>query len=251
MTKTIKVLGIIPARLGSTRVPEKMLKDIHGKTLIERTYERSKDARLVDVLVVATDSEHIAEVTKSFGASTIMTSENHKTGTDRACEAAEKFDEFAPDIVAVIWGDEPLYSASIIDDCIKRLKDNPELDAVAAADKITNQAMPGVDSIVKVVTNRYDQALYISRAMIPHWYRGNNMDYYHITGVMVMRMDFLKKYVLMEQSPLERTEGVEQLRIIENGYKLGIVKVDSGNLGVNTPIELEEVRRIFKKRLEK
>ncbi len=247
----IKVLGIIPARLGSTRIPEKMIKDIHGKTLIERTYDRSKNAQSIDALVVATDSNRIAEITKSFGAYTIMTSEDHKTGTDRAYEAAEKFDEFTPDVVAVIWGDEPLYHASVIDECVKRLVDNPELDAVAAADRITNQSMLGADSVVKVTTDKYDQALYISRALIPYQYKKNVMDHYHITGAMVMRMDFLKKYVAMEQTPLERIESVEQLRIIENGYKLGIVKVDSGNLGVNTPIELEEVRRIFKERLKK
>lgn len=246
-----KVLGIIPARLGSTRIPEKMLEDIHGKPLIQWTHERSKGAKLLDALVVGTDSERIAEVARSFGAQVIMTVEDHKTGTDRAYEAAKKFTEFVPDIVVVIWGDEPLYPASVIDECIKKLMDNPELDAVAAADKINNPMMLSMDSVVKVVTNKYDQALYISRSLIPYPYKESNIEYYHVTGAMVMRMDFLKKYVSMEQTPLERIESVEQLRILENGYKLGIVKIDSGNLGVNTPIELGEVKRIIGERLRK
>lgn len=244
-----KVLGIIPARLGSTRIPEKMLEDIHGKTLIQWTYERSKDAKLLDALVVGTDSERIAEAARLFGAQVIMTADDHKTGTDRAYEVAKKFTKFTPDIVAIIWGDEPLYPASVIDECIKKLMDNPNLDAVAAADKINNPTMLGMDSVVKVVTDKYDQALYISRALIPHPYKESSFEYYHVTGAMVMRMDFLEKYVSMEQTPLERTESVEQLRILENGYKLGILKIDSGNLGVNTPIELGEVKRIIGERI--
>lgn len=244
-----KVLGIIPARINSTRVPEKMLKDIHGKTLIEHTFLRSKNAKLLDALVIATDSKRIAEVAKSFGAEVIMTSENHKTGTDRAYEAAKKFKKFSPDIVAIIWGDEPLYPASIIDSCVKRLMYEPELDAVAAADKISNPAMLSTDSVVKVVMDKYDRALYISRAVIPHWFKGDNPDYYHIIGSMVMRMNFLGQYVSTEQTPLECVENVEQLRILENGHKLGIVKTNSGNLGVNTPMELQEVSKMIGKRI--
>ncbi len=246
-----KVLGVIPTRLGSTRIPEKILHDIHGKTLLEWTYERSKGAHLLDDLVVATDSDRIADVVKSFGAEVIMTSVEHKTGTDRAYEAAKKFKKFSPDVVAIIWGDEPLYPASIIDDCVKKLLDDPELVAVAAADNITDPSMLGTDSVVKVVTDKDNRALYISRALIPHWYKGNAPEYYHIIGAMVMRMDFLSKYVSMEQTPLELIESVEQLRIIENGYKLGIIKSNSGNLGVNTPIELQEVIRIIGKKLKR
>ncbi len=245
-----KVLGVIPTRLGSTRIPEKILHNIHGKTLIEWTYERSKRARLLDDLVVATDSDRIAEAVKSFGAEAIMTSVKHKTGTDRAYEAAEKYKKFSPDVVAVIWGDEPLYPASIIDACIKKLLSDRELVAVAAADNITDPSMLGTDSVVKVVTDKDDRAIYISRALIPHWYKGDAPKYYHIIGAMVMRMDFLKKYVSMKQTPLEQIEGVEQLRIIENGYKLGIIKSNSGNLGVNTPIELQEVKRIIGNKLK-
>ncbi len=246
-----KVLGVIPSRLGSTRIPEKMLKDIHGKTLIEWTYRRTKNAKNLDSLVIATDSDRIAEVAKSFGAEVVMTSVDHKTGTDRAQEAVKKFSAFKPDLVAIIWGDEPLYPAEIIDVCIKRMIEQPDLDAITAADKITNPAMLNTDSVVKVVTDKDDRAMYISRSPIPHWFKGDSPDYYHIIGVMVMRTDFLDKYVLMSQTPLEMIESVEQLRIIENGYKLGVVKVDSGNLGVNTPSELEEVRKIIESRESK
>lgn len=247
----VKIIGIIPARLGSTRIPEKMLADIHGKTLIQRTIERTQKAKLLDALVVATDSELIGDSARSMGTKVVMWPSplKSKNGTEGVALALEQFNEFEPDIVVTIWGDEPLYPPLVIDECIKKLLDNPDLDAVAAADKISDPAMLGTDSVVKVVTDKFDRAMYISRSPIPHWYKGDSPDYYHIIGAMVMRREFLGKYVSMSQSALEIAEGVEQLRILENGHKLGIVKVDSGNLGVNTPAELEEVRRIIGKKV--
>lgn len=245
-----KVLGVIPARLNSTRIPEKMLEDICGKTLIQRTIERTQKARLLDALIVATDSKEIAASAQKVGARVIMwpIPLQSKNGTEGVALALDQFNDFIPDVVVNIWGDEPLYPAQIIDDCVKKILADPELDAVAAADRISNPAMLGTDSVVKVVTDKDSRALYISRASIPYWYKGDSPDYYHIIGVMVMRSGFLKKYVSMSSSSLEKIEGVEQLRIIENGYKLGIVKSDSGNLGVNTPIELDEVRKITAQR---
>jgi len=240
-----KVLGIIPARIGSTRIPEKMLMDLAGKTLIERTYERSAKANCLDALIIATDSDRIAEAVRPLQARVIMTAIHHKNGTERASEALKKFDEFVPDIVVVIWGDEPLYPASVIDLCVDKLKEDSELQAVVAADKIIEPEMFAAESVVKIVTDTNDHALYISRAQIPHMYTKEPHTSYHVIGAMAMRTDFLLKYVSMTQTPLERIEGVEQLRIIENGYKLGVVKGNFHNLGVNTPEELEEVRRRY------
>lgn len=244
-----EVLGIIPARIGSTRIPGKMLKDILGKTLIQRTYERSVGAQTLDALIIATDSDDIERAATGFGAPIFRSILDHKNGTERAAEAARHFTAFTPEIVVIIWGDEPLYPAMAIDACVKMLKENPNLDAVTAADRITDKKMIDVNSVVKIVTDVNDSALYISRAVIPYNFTGQDVEYYHVIGAMAMRREFLFKYIDMVQTPLEKIESVEQLRILENGYKLGIVKGDFNNLGVNTPAEYDEVVKIFAERL--
>lgn len=244
-----KILGVIPARIGSTRIPNKMLKDICGKPLIQRTFERTKEALSLDALVIATDSDEIEQTALSFGARVIRSVSDHKNGTERSGEAVKLFKDFIPDIVVIVWGDEPLYPAVAIDNCVRMLRENPGLDAVTAADRIADPKMIDVNSVVKIVTDVNNHALYISRAVIPYNFTNQTVDYYHVIGAMAMRRDFLFKYIEMEQTPLEKIESVEQLRILENGYKLGIVKGDFNNLGVNTPDEYEEVVKIYEKRL--
>lgn len=247
-----KVLGIIPARIGSARLPKKMLEDLGGKTLIQRTYERSKGARKLDALVVATDSEDIAKSAEAVGAPVIMwpLPLKSKNGTEGTYEALKQFTDFSPDIVVTIWGDEPLYPAEVIDECIKMLRNDQDLQIVTAADRITDPGMIDSNSVVKIVTDIHNRALYISRSVIPYQYeQGHKTDHYHVIGTMAMRTGFLSTYVNMEQTPLECIEGVEQLRVIENGYELGIVKGDFNNLGVNTPEELIEVRRRYEEGL--
>ncbi|MBX4181449.1 3-deoxy-manno-octulosonate cytidylyltransferase [Candidatus Parcubacteria bacterium] len=247
-----KILGIIPARIGSTRIPEKMLKDIHGKPLIVRTYERTKDSKMLDELIVATDSDDIEKHLTSVGARVVRwpTPLSSRNGTEGVALALDSFNDFKPDIIVNIWGDEPLYPASAIDACVEKLLSDDNLVAVAAADRIIKPEMLEANSVVKVVTDKKDRALYISRSTIPYKYSDHDHDHYHIIGVMAMRADFLAEYVAMEQTALERIEGVEQIRILENGYELGIVKGDFNNLGVNTPDELEEVLKIYESKIK-
>jgi 3-deoxy-manno-octulosonate cytidylyltransferase (CMP-KDO synthetase) len=246
--KDIKVLGIIPARLDSTRLERKMLKDMVGKTLIERTYERTTAATALSALVVATDSEEIETIVRSQGATVIRSRKEHRNGSERAAEAAELFADFVPDVVAIIWGDEPLYPASIIDACVEKFITEGDYDAVSAAFKISDPAMVGVNSVGTVVTDVNDKVLYISRSLIPYNYTNQIVDYYHSTGIMVMSLDFLKKYNSLPQTPLEIIEGVEQLRILENGYSLGVIKTDANNIGVYTQEDYDKVVEIFKER---
>lgn len=243
-----KVLGVIPARLGSTRIPEKMLKDIVGKTLIERTVERTKKAESLDALIVTTDSEEIANIARSLDVAVIITETEILTGTDRVAAAVEKFNDFDPDIVVNIWGDEPLYPPEAIDRSVKMLLDDEELPVVAAADRFTDEKMLNEPSIVQVLTDLNNNALIFSRAPIPYPYTSEHVEYHHVIGVLAMRRTFLKKLLTLPRTPIEAREGVEQIRILEHGYRMGIVKGDFDNLGVNTPEELEEVRSIFKKR---
>lgn len=247
MNSEKKVLGIIPARIGSTRIPKKMLEDLGGKTLIQRTYERSKDASKLDALVVATDSEEIAESARAVGAPVIMwpTPITSKNGTEGAAMALKQFTDFEPEIVSIIWGDEPLYPAEAIDDSITLLLDDENLQVSSIGDLIKDEEMWRRPSVVKVLTDFSGTVLYISRAPIPHPYTEAPVDVHHIIGVMTVRAPFLKTFLSLPQTPLEKREGVEQMRILENGYRMKIVKGDYGSLGVNTPEELEQVRKRF------
>lgn len=246
--KKRKVLGVIPARIGSTRLPRKMLKDICGKTLIQRTYERSTGATMLDALVIATDSDEIEAHVKGLGAQVIRSIDEHQSGSDRAAEAAELFDDFIPDVVAVIWGDEPLYPASVIDACVEMYLAGSGFDVVSAAFKISDPDMIGQKSVGTVVTDLNNKVLYISRSLIPFDYTSASPDYYHSTGILVTSLEFLKKYNTLPQTPLEKIEGVEQLRILENGYTLGVVRTDANNIGVNTESEYNKVVQLFSER---
>lgn len=245
--KKNKILGVIPARLGSTRIPEKMLKDIEGKKLIERTIERTQKCSSLDQLVVTTDSDQIAELAKAKGVEVIMTDSAIPTGTDRVAAAVTQFTEFTPDIVVNIWGDEPLYPATAIDDCVQLLIDDPELPVATVADKITDLDMVNAPSVVQVLTDLNNNVLCFSRCPVPYPHTGEDYDHYHVIGVMAMKADFLNTFVNLPRTPIEMREGVEQMRILEHGYRIRVVKGDFKNLGVNTPEELEVVREIYKK----
>ncbi len=241
-----KVLGIIPARIGSTRLPNKMLVDIAGKSLIRRTYERSLNATSLDAIVVATDSDEIEAEVKSFGGNVVRSTAECENGTVRACNAAPLFTDFTPDAVAIIWGDEPLYPATVIDSCVEMFQQNDSFDAVTAAFKIHDLQMVVSDSVGKVVTDKNNRMLYLSRSPVPYNFTNGAVNYYHSSGVIVMKPEFLEIYNSLEQTQLEKIEGVEQLRILENGYTLGVVKSDFENVGVNTHEDLLKVIRIFK-----
>jgi 3-deoxy-manno-octulosonate cytidylyltransferase (CMP-KDO synthetase) len=247
-----KVLGVIPARIGSTRVPEKMILDICGKPLIQRTIERTQRAKNLDALVVATDSERIAEIATNLGVRAIMTPSELPTGTDRTAAAVKQFSDFVPDIVVNVWGDEPLYSATAIDACVELLLEDPDLQVAGVGDLIEDEKMIAEPSLVKVLTDLKNNVLCFSRAFVPHPYNSHAaVDVYHITGAMALRRDFLYMFLTLPQGPLELREGVEQMRILEHGYRMRIVKGTYQNLGVNTPEELEQVRVIVAERIEK
>ncbi|HEY4486792.1 MAG TPA: 3-deoxy-manno-octulosonate cytidylyltransferase [Candidatus Paceibacterota bacterium] len=247
--KKQKVLGIIPARLNSTRVPGKMLEDILGKPLIQRTLERTQKAQSLDALVVATDSPQIADIVKSLGVHVIMTPPEIPTGTDRVGVAAKQFTEFTPDIIVNIWGDEPLYPAEAIDECVSLLLEDEDLQVSGVGDLLESEVMVAEPSIVKVLTDLNNNVLMLSRSVVPFTHHKDNKGpVHHIIGVMAMRRDFLYTFLNLPQTPIELQEGVEQIRILEHGYRMRIVKGVYNNLGVNTPEELKKVTEIFRRR---
>jgi 3-deoxy-manno-octulosonate cytidylyltransferase (CMP-KDO synthetase) len=218
--KKQKVLGVISARIGSTRVPKKMLKDIWGKPLIQRAYERTAQAKKLDALVIATDSEEIEVLARSFGAKVIRSIKEHMNGTERTAEAIKLFTEFVPDTVVTVWGDEPFYPASVIDDCVD-LFHTGKFDVVIPSFKIEEPALIADPSVGKVVTDVHGRILYLSRSPIP----------YNFPRV-----------------GLEAIEDIEQLRILEQGYSIGTIKTNFINRGVNTPEDYEAVKKLYQER---
>lgn len=239
-----KVLGIIPARLESTRLPRKLLEEINGQPLIYHTWRRALAARTLDHVLIAADSKIIFDICRGFGADVLMTRGKIECGSDRVAVAAKLFKRFKPSIVVNIQGDEPLMPAEAIDQCVEAL----------VRDKIAVVATPAtyffeptdVDSpsFVKVVSDKRDHALYFSRHKIPYP-RGKFSDYWKHLGLYVFRAYFLQKYVTLPPTPLELAEKLEQLRILENGFKIKIVKGNFHNMEVNTLEELERARAML------
>lgn len=244
----MNVLGVIPARYNSTRLPGKPLKILNGKSLIQRVYENALKTKLINELVVATDDERIFKHVKSFGGKSVLTPSDLPSGTDRAAYVAKLYD---CDIIANVQGDEPFLSCEVIDDCIKALIDNDNLLVSTAAHSGIREAELADPNTVKVLVNRTSEAIYFSRQNIPY-IRLNGIliaDHpalIHI-GIYVYRKDFLLRFIEMPVSKLERLEQLEQLRILENGYKIKVIITDKDSFGIDTPEDLGKAENILQK----
>ena len=237
---------MIPARWGSTRFPGKPLHLIAGKALVHHVWERCCECRDLDEVVVATDDERIADAVKAFGGQVVMTRPDHVSGTDRIAEVARK----RPGCTHIIniQGDEPLISPALIGRLAKSLRKDPELPMITAA----NPLIPGAPEIqdpnvVKVVIDRTGRALYFSRSVIPHPRNGQETDliYYRHKGIYGFRRDFLLRFVRWKPSMLERVEGLEQLRAMENGAEIRVILTDDDSPGVDTPEQAAILDRIL------
>lgn len=239
-----RILGVIPARLASTRMARKMLAEIQGKTLLEYTFHQVQKAKTLDAIVIATDSKEIADVATAFGATVLMTDTKINSGSDRVAAAASLFTGFTPDIVVNIQGDEPLMPPLAIDDCVRGLID--DTDAVVSTPATLFPAGQAIDSpnFVKVVLDKNSHALYFSRSVIPFPRDPYNTYLKHL-GLYAFRSDFLYKYVSLSQTPLELAEKLEQLRILERGYTIKVVVGSYPTLEVNTPEEFEGVKQLI------
>lgn len=242
MSSQQRVVGIIPARMAATRLPGKPLLDICGKPMIQRVWERARSALLLADVFIATPDPEIAEAVAGFGGTAIMTSAAHRSGTDRLAEAAGNLDV---DIVVNIQGDEPLIDPEAIDASVTPLLDDPQLQmtslmARCPADQLDNPAT------VKVVCDLAGNALYFSRARIPYPRASEPAApvMQHI-GLYAYRRSFLLTYAALAPTPLERTEMLEQMRVLENGYRIRMVEVSAAPLSVDTPEDLETVRKIL------
>lgn len=240
----MKILCVIPARFASTRLPGKPLADIAGKPMIQRVYERASLAKLPDEVLVATDNDKVFAAVKNFGGSVVMTSAKHATGTDRLAEVAQKYPDV--DVIINVQGDEPLIEPSIIDNLAEVFEKDSELNMATLMTPIS-EAEQNNPNNVKVVTDLQGYALYFSRSLLPYPRKAGEIPVYKHIGIYAYRRDFLLRFAAMPSTPLEKSESLEQLRALENGYKIKVLKTDFHFIGVDTVEDLEKVNQLLKK----
>ncbi len=239
-----RILGIIPARIASSRFPGKVLASLAGKPMLQHVWQRAKQSRYLDDVLIATDDERVAGVVREFGGRVRMTRADHPSGTDRLAEVASS--ESAA-LYVNIQGDEPLIDPQAIDAAILSVHG----DETVAMGTLKKEIFDPTDivntNVVKVVTNLLGDAIYFSRCPIPYerdCRNGPPLYFKHI-GLYVYRRDFLLRYPDLTIGPLEQAERLEQLRALENGYRIRVVNTEYESLGVDTPEDLERVSQLF------
>lgn len=241
------IAAIIPARYGSVRLPGKPLIEIQGKSLIQRTYENTKKCKDLDQIIVATDDHRIFQHVNDFGGDVVMTPEECATGTDRLAYVLKQDPKLQNlDLIVNIQGDEPCIDPSVISALINILLKDPTAVMSTAVVKFDNANEAMNPSEVKCVLSLDGTALYFSRSLIPGskkpGYHNENTYYKHL-GIYAYRPDFLLKYTELPQTPLQITEDLEQLKVLEHGYKIKAIIVESNSPGVNTPEDIKKVEQ--------
>jgi 3-deoxy-manno-octulosonate cytidylyltransferase (CMP-KDO synthetase) len=239
------ILGVLPARWGSTRFPGKPLHLIAGKPLIQHVWERCQACSKLDRILVATDDERILQAVTAFGGNAVMTSPDHPTGTDRIAEALRAVPQ-ATHIVN-IQGDEPLIDPALIDQLAETMANAPALDMATAANPL-DPADPAVNdpNVVKVVTALDGRALYFSRSPLPFFRNPvDGLPVLRHKGIYAYSRSFLERFVTWPPSPLEKAESLEQLRALENGASIQVLVTNDTSPGVDTPEQALEIERLL------
>ena len=237
-------VGLIPARLAATRLPNKPLIEIGGKPMIQHVWERALRTPSLTRVAIATPDAEIADAAHRFGAEVVMTSPNHRSGTDRLAEAATLLDLLADTIVVNIQGDEPLLDPMAIEATVQLLLADPELPMSSLM-----CPCPEIDrdnpACVKVVCALNGDALYFSRARLPFPRNATATLVMQHVGLYAYRRHFLATYSTLTPTPLELSESLEQLRVLENGYRIRMTRVESAPIGVDTPEDLARVIQLL------
>ena len=241
----MKILCVIPARYASTRLPGKPLADIAGKPMICRVYERASQAKCIAAALVATDDQRVYDAVKAEGGRVMMTAKDHPTGTDRLAEVAAAYPEM--DLIINVQGDEPLIEPKLIDELAAVFAEDPDLRMATVMTEMKDAAEAQNPNNVKVVTDRSGYALYFSRSLLPYPRNAVGTPVYKHIGIYAYQRDFLLEYAKMKPTPLEQAESLEQLRALENGYKIKVVKTDYRFVGVDTAEDLQMVNEIYRK----
>jgi len=238
------ILCVIPVRYGSTRFPGKPLAKILDKPMVQWVWENAKKVKIIDRVIIATDDDRIFQTAKNFGAEVIMTDKNCKSGTDRVSEVAKKI---KCSIVVNLQGDEPLISSKTIEITIKELLKDKKAVVSTPVCRVYDKKELNDPNFVKVVFDKNKYAMYFSRVIIPfiahHSSLRKNFPFYKHIGLYVYRKNFLEKFSKMGESQLEKIEKLEQLRILENGYKIKVVVVNDRTIPVDNPEDIKKVER--------
>jgi 3-deoxy-manno-octulosonate cytidylyltransferase (CMP-KDO synthetase) len=234
----VKTAIVIPTRYESKRFPGKALVKIGEKPLIQHVYRQAQKVRGVERVLVATDDERIKKSVEEFEGEVVMTSAEHRCGTERVAEVAESLEA---DIIVNLQGDEPRIDPRSIEQVIAAMADKPTLPMATLKTRIKDEIELRNPNIVKVVTDRDDFALYFSRSIIPHQDKNQDLLAYKHIGVYAYRRDFLRQFARLQQTELEKREKLEQLRVLENGFKIMVIETEHDSIAVNTLKELEQV----------
>jgi 3-deoxy-manno-octulosonate cytidylyltransferase (CMP-KDO synthetase) len=243
----MKVIGVIPARYQSTRFEGKVLADILGKPMLQHVWERARQSLLLEDLIIACDDERVALVAQGFGAKVVSTAKGHASGTDRIIEVVNPLEV---KVVINIQADEPLIHPIMIDTVAQALLDDNQVSMASMMKKIENPKEINDPHVVKVVVDKDNFALYFSRSAIP--FRAENSEvktlvYYKHIGLYGYTKDFLFTYKNLPVSDLEKTECLEQLRVLEAGFRIKVIETKYDTMGVDTPADLEKVKEYLEK----
>jgi 3-deoxy-manno-octulosonate cytidylyltransferase (CMP-KDO synthetase) len=243
----MNVIGVIPARYQSSRFEGKVLADILGKPMIQYVWEQAKQSLLLDELIVACDDERVANVAGEFGAKVILTARAHASGTDRIIEVVNPLDV---KIIINIQADEPLIHPIMIDTVAQALLDDNKVFMVTMMKKIEDPHEINDPHVVKVVVDKNNFALYFSRCAIPCHAENSEVEspiYYKHVGLYGYTKDFLFIYKNLPASDLENVERLEQLRVLEQGFRIKVIETKYDTIGVDTPQDLEKVKEYLQK----
>jgi 3-deoxy-manno-octulosonate cytidylyltransferase (CMP-KDO synthetase) len=249
----VKNIIVIPARLASTRLKDKVILDLHGKSVVHRAYEQALKAKSVDAVYIATDSQTIVEHCKGFTDNVVMTDESHTSGTDRVAEVVKNLE--CENIVNV-QGDEPFMDPTLIDSIFEALeKENQMVSAMHKIELVEDLINP---NIVKVIIDKDYNSIYFSRSVIPHhrdeWETLINhhkhipepLSFFRHLGIYGYKKEFLLHFTALEPTYLERIEKLEQLRVVENGYKIKMVETEYNSIGIDTDSDYQKALQIIK-----
>lgn len=247
-TKIAKVIAIIPARFGSTRFPGKMLAPISNKSLIQRTFENVSSCQIFERVIVATDDQRIFDHIRCLGGEAVYTSPECPTGTDRLIEVVQKGQYQDVDCILNIQGDTPLLEISVMEKVASALLNDPTTSMSTAAVPFTSMEDLQNPSIVKCVLDNQQRALYFSRSAIPGAPKGqlkSPAPYYHHLGIYGYKPEFLLELAQLPPTPLQLAEDLEQLKVLEHGYRISVAIVDSISFGVDHPEDIKKVENIL------
>lgn len=242
-----KTAIIIPARYGSSRLEGKPLIKVNDKPIIQWVYEKAQQAKLADMIIVATDDERIFEAVKAFGGNVEMTSVNHKCGSDRIREVAERHPEIS--YIVNLQGDEPLIKPESIDAVARNVQEDDRADISTLIRILKDEDEINNPNLVKCVIDNNGFALYFSRSKIPYERNTGIATFYGHLGIYGYKRDALFKMTSLPQTPLEKTESLEQLRALENGMNIKTSVVDFVPVGIDTQEDLEKFRQIISEKL--